>query len=104
MGDQYSKSKYFYVSDDGVVYVVGLRDEKADLGGFQPAPDNVVVNLPKTYRMRYVVGVDLSTGGKHVQQVAEPAFHLFVGDTSFNYLGDNYQVLAHVAEKRHGRY
>jgi len=104
MGDQYSKSKYLYFSDDGGVYVVGLRDEKADTGGFLPAPTAVVLNFPKTYRMRYVVGVDLNTGAKHVQPVAEAGNSLFVNATQFTYLGVSFHVLAHVAEKRHGKY
>lgn len=104
MGAQFQKSKYEYKSDDGNTYIVGLRDEVADLGGFVPESDNFIDNYPRAFRMRRVIGIERGTGNKHVQPVADPSHPLFNSAPGFWYLSHYFTITAILSEKRPDKY
>ena len=100
MGALWEMALFVYNSDDGNTYNVALREEVGTAGNFNPAASGAVANYPKQYRKRYVTGIDLSTGDRHVQPIASASDPIFVSAATFVYNGVTYSKVGSVAEKR----
>ena len=104
MGNQFDMGLYNYYSDDGSVYVVGLRTDKAYPGGFTEVAPHQPLTLPRNYRMRYVLGLEPMNGDRCKLPVAEKNSVLFESATQFSYLGVTYTISAKIGEKRPGKF
>ena len=100
MGAIWRMQLYLYNSDDGFAYAVALRQEVATTGGFELAQPGARANLPKQYRMRHITGVDLFTGNRHNNWIADATNESFTSGSSFIYNNVTYQKIGSIGEKR----
>jgi hypothetical protein len=103
MGANWTMGLYKYFSDDGNTYNVALSDKVAQTGNFQPADSGAVANYPKQYRMRHITGIDIYTGNRHTNKVANASDTIFTSDSVFVYQLETYTIQGRIAEWRPGR-
>ena len=100
MGAIWKMKLYLYNSDDGFAYAVALREEIAQTGGFQLAEPSGRANLPKQYRMRRITGIDLFTGNRHSNWIADATNESFTSGSTFVYNNVTYTKVGSIGEKR----